>query len=185
MVSGHAYPHYLFSMFPIFALAGAYIIELIFCCFESLCIRRDCLVPNLTVSILMFVILFEPYLGIMTNATSHNKYFPDYILPVVALSNYIESNTEPDERFMVYTAQTGFAVVNLINDRWVEKFIHSSLFLDDDYYNNQYMNLLYNEQPRYFIVADQEPPNEIFNYLTEHYRLIKGDHAFKLYELVQ
>jgi hypothetical protein len=63
-------------------------------------------------------------------------------------------------------------------------FIHTHpFFFNDPYFNERYKELLYNEQPKYFIAdADKDPPGEILDWLTAHYRIVQESATFKLYE---
>jgi hypothetical protein len=118
----------------------------------------------------------------MGRVLNHDKLIPNSMIPVLAAGNYIESNTEPEDKFMVYGYYGAF-VVNTSN-RYVLKFVHTHpLFFYDPYFNNQYKELLYNERPKYLFV-DQEPPSDILNYITEHYRIVREEATFQLYEFI-
>jgi hypothetical protein len=182
MMTGDPWLHYLFTLFPIFAFAGAFFAELIFCCFERMHFYRNELLPIFVVGVFLFVVLGGSYGAMMQGAAKHDRYFPDGKISMLAAGNYIESNSDPEDKFMVYGYAASF-VVNTSN-RYVATFIHTQpFFFDDAYFGSQYRDLLYNGRPRYFL-ATQEPSGDILNYLTEHYRIVREDETFKLYEYI-
>jgi hypothetical protein len=179
-MSGYPFPHYMLMLLPVFALLGAYFLELLY----TLCGKREVISCMLAIA-LLFIGCSDIYLGKARGIGAVFTAFPDTTIPYVQVANYIQSNTEPKDKFTVFANNGRGAILqNLIDGRIVDTFL--ALTFTEPLRSQQTREFVYvlERNHKYFVNTEGNSamPESIQTYVDQNYSLVLNTQSILLYE---